>query len=112
MLTSLADCKDRISGVVNFVTGNLRPVKSGVDEELSAWYKRNSLVYVANDHACWSDPDLEKKVNKKRFGGVKRSDQVGLNRMMQRHGPEVHEWILERVAPERSGNTTEDDRMA
>ncbi|KAH8677501.1 hypothetical protein BX600DRAFT_430846 [Xylariales sp. PMI_506] len=103
-------CKERISGVVNFVTGNLRPVKSSVDEELSAWYKRNSLVYVATDHACWTDPDLEKKVNKKRFGGVRRSDQVGLNRMMQRHASEVHEWISDRLTP--SGNTTEDDKMA
>ncbi|KAI0137186.1 hypothetical protein BJ170DRAFT_678041 [Xylariales sp. AK1849] len=102
-------CKHRIAGVVNFVTGNLRPVKSSVDEQLSAWYKHNSLVYVATDHACWNDRELEKKVNKKRFGGVRRSDQVGLNRMMQRHAGEVHAWIGERLT--RSGNTTEDEKM-
>ncbi|KAI1851626.1 hypothetical protein JX266_003088 [Neoarthrinium moseri] len=102
-------CKDRISGVVNFVTGNLRPFKSATDEDLSPWYKRNSLVYVAKDHACWSDPELEKKVYKRRFGGVRKSDQVGLNRMMQRHAGEVYEWIGERLS--QSGNTTEDEKM-
>lgn len=97
--------------MVNFVTGNLRPVKSSIDEELSGWYKRNSLVYVASDHACWSDPDLTKKVNKKRFGGVRKSDQVGLNRMMQRHADEVHDWITNRLATDKSGNTTEEEKM-
>ncbi|ORY64236.1 histone deacetylase [Pseudomassariella vexata] len=109
LLLTERHCKDRVTGVVNFVTGNLRPVKSAVDEDLSTWYKKNSLVYVANDHACWSDPDLAKKVGKKRFGGVKRSNQVGLNRMMQEHAGEVHEWITGRLPD--SGNTTEDEKM-
>lgn len=106
-----AVCKDRISGVINFVTGSLRPVKSSVDEELSGWYKRNSLVYVTNDHACWTDSDLYKKVSKKRFGGVKRSTQVGLNRMMQEHAAEVQGWITERLTPDDNGDTTEEDNV-
>jgi histone deacetylase 6 len=65
---------------------------------------------VAKDHACWSDPELEKKVTKKRFGGVKKSDQIGINNMMQRHAPEVQQWILNRVS--QSGNSTEDEKMA
>ena len=40
-LTHHIDCKSRISGVVNFVTGNLRPVKSETDPDLSTWYRRN-----------------------------------------------------------------------
>lgn len=104
------ECKERISGVVNFVTGNLRPVKSATDENLSSWYKSNSLVYVARDHACWTDPDLTKKVNKRRFGDVKKSDQVGLNRMMQRHAGEVYDFMTKRLTG--SGYTTEDDKLA
>ncbi|KAH6656822.1 histone deacetylase [Truncatella angustata] len=110
LLLTERHCKERISGVVNFVTGNLRPVKSATDETLSMWYKRNSLVYVARDHACWADPELTKKVNKRRFGDVKRSDQVGLNRMMQQHAGEVQEFIVERLT--RSGYTTEDEKTA
>ncbi|CAG9939480.1 unnamed protein product [Clonostachys rosea f. rosea IK726] len=103
------DCKDRISGVVNFVTGNLRPVKSDVDERLSPWYKENSRVYVAGNHACWSDPDLTRKVNKRRFGTVIKSDAFGLTKMMERHSKEVQEWISERVRSEDDGQTTEEE---
>ncbi|KAI0402978.1 histone deacetylase [Xylaria palmicola] len=112
ILLTNRECKDRISGVVNFVTGNLRPVKSETDPDLSTWYKHNSLVFVAADHACWSDEDLAKKVLKRRFGGVKKSAQTGLNRMMEAHAPEVQQWIAKRLARsgDDSGHTTEDDR--
>ncbi|KAI1499437.1 histone deacetylase [Biscogniauxia marginata] len=119
VLLTNRECKNRIAGVVNFVTGNLRPVKSETDQELSSWYKHNSLVYVATDHACWSDADLAKKVLKKRFGGVKRSSQVGLNRMMEAHAGDVQDFIRTRLSSSTeeeegaeggSGNTTEDER--
>lgn len=103
-------CRNRVSGVVNFVTGNLRPVKSETDPELSTWYKKNSLVYVAADHACWSDEDLAKKVLKKRFGGVQRSRETSLNRMMEAHATEVQQWISQRLSPDDSGHATEEDR--
>ncbi|RYP67997.1 hypothetical protein DL771_006920 [Monosporascus sp. 5C6A] len=109
VLLTNRDCKRRIAGVINFVTGNLRPVKSETDPDLSTWYRRNSLVFVANDHACWSDEELAKKVSKKRFGRVKRSNQVGINRMMEEHAAEVHEWVGERLSQNGSGNTTEED---
>lgn len=96
--------------MINFVTGNLRPVKSETDTELSSWYKQNSLVYVTNDHACWKDDDLAKKVLKKRFGGVHRSPEVGLNRMMEAHAKEVYQFIGERCSQDGSGNTTEDEK--
>lgn len=95
---------------MNFVTGNLRPVKSETDPELSSWYKNNSLVFVAADHACWSDEDLAKKVLKKRFGGVQKSTETGLNRMMEAHATEVQEWITKRLTPDITGHTTEEDR--
>ncbi len=107
---TLTECKDRISGVVNFVTGNLRPVKSDVDERLSAWYKENSRVYVAADHACWSSPDLSRMVYKRRFGTVVRSPSHGLNKMMQFHAEEAQEWILERTGSgDEGGDTTEEE---
>ncbi|KAK3684282.1 hypothetical protein B0T22DRAFT_273278 [Podospora appendiculata] len=103
------DIKSRISGVVNFVNGNLRPVKSDVDQDLSSWYKNNSKVFVANDHACWADPDLVRKVGKRRFGTVIRSKMNGLTRMMTEHLPDVQDWVLERLDGEMHGDTTEDD---
>ncbi|KAI2617403.1 putative histone deacetylase A [Hypoxylon sp. NC1633] len=110
VLLTNRDCKSRITAVVNFVTGSLRPVKSETDQDLSGWYKQHSLVYVANDHACWSDNNLAKKVLKKRFGGVQRSPETGLNRMMEAHASEVFQFIRVRLNQGRSGNTTEDEK--
>lgn len=104
------DVKSRISGVVNFVDGNLRPVKSDVDHDLSSWYKENSQVFVANDHACWADPDLTRKVMKRRFGTVKRSSVSGLTRMMKEHATDAQQWIMARVA-ENTSDATEDEKM-
>ncbi|KAL6889930.1 hypothetical protein HDV57DRAFT_488088 [Trichoderma longibrachiatum] len=103
------DCKEKIAGIVNFVTENLRPVKSDVDHDLSSWYKDNSRVYVAADHACWADAELTKKVKKRRFGTVVRSSVVGLNQMMHEHAAEAREWIMQRVASHPDGDTTEED---
>ncbi|KAG5928293.1 hypothetical protein E4U53_002711 [Claviceps sorghi] len=103
------DCKSKIAGIINYVTGNLRPIKSDIDPDLSLWYKENSRVYVAGDHACWSDPDLTKKVQKRRFGTVVRSPKIGLNEMMQQHAAEAQQWILSRTSDTSQGDTTEDD---
>lgn len=101
------DCKNRITGVVNFVDGNLRPVKSETDPDLSKWYRDNSLVYVSRNHACWENEELKRKVLKKRFGGVRRSTHSGLARMMEEHSEEVHEWITKKISESQSGETSE-----
>ncbi|KAK4149381.1 histone deacetylase clr3 [Chaetomidium leptoderma] len=97
LLINRLDVKSRVAGVINFVNGSLRPVKSDVDADLSSWYKEHSQVYVANDHACWSDPDLTRKVMKRRFGNVIRAQVNGLTPMMAEHFPDVQQFIMERV---------------
>ncbi|KAK4241069.1 histone deacetylase clr3 [Achaetomium macrosporum] len=112
LLISRLDVKSRVSGVVNFVNGNLRPVKSDADADLSSWYRDNSQVYVANDHACWSDPDLTRKVMKRRFGNVIRSHANGLTPMMAEHFTDVRHFVMERVGEgegNAAGDTTEDE---
>jgi histone deacetylase 6 len=106
LLINRSESKDRLSGVVNFVSGNLRPVKSDADETLSAWYRDNSRVYVAADHACWQDHELTRKVQKKRFGAVERSSERGLNKMMAAHATQTQEFILSRL---RSGSDDDED---
>lgn len=107
------DCKMKVSGVVNFVTGSLRPIRSDTDERLSAWYKENSRVYVSKDHSCWTDPKLQGKVRKKRFGTVLHSPVSSLNGMMKGHAKEVQDWIAARSfelpRPATGGDSTEDE---
>jgi histone deacetylase 6 len=68
-------------------------------------------VYVANDHACWSDPDLTRKVMKRRFGNVIRAQVNGLTLMMAEHFADVQQFVMERLGgeTERGGDTTEDE---
>ena len=44
-------------------------------------------------------------MRKNRFGKVKKSDVVGLNRMLAQHGPEAREWILESLGEGRGAGS-------
>ena len=66
-------------------------------------------MYVGDDHVCWQDQELSRRVAKKRFGHVMHSRVSGLGRMMSEHAEDVHEWVLNRVG--ESGDTTEDETM-
>ncbi|KFZ00118.1 hypothetical protein V500_01173 [Pseudogymnoascus sp. VKM F-4518 (FW-2643)] len=83
------ESKHKVPLVVSFVSGSLRPVRSETDANLAHWYKKHSRVYVAADHLCWTDPELERKVTKSRFGRVVKSGVEGLNKMLRAHLPEV-----------------------
>ncbi|GJC82275.1 histone deacetylase clr3 [Colletotrichum liriopes] len=105
------DCKSRVAGVACFVEGMLRPVKSDVDNELATWYKGHSQIYVSHDHPCWNSEDTLRRVTKRRFGTVIRSETNGVQKMMQTHAGEVQKWMLEMLAARQNGDTTEDDKM-
>jgi len=116
------DAKSKISCILSFVSGSLRPVKSDIDPYLSTWYKQNSLIYVSPDHACWSDEDSSRKVKKHRFGRVvcaeiERDGGGGdVGRMLKRYQTEstafiaskVAEWERERLG-DRDPDETEDE---
>jgi len=107
MLLTNRDCKFKFRSVVNFVAGNLRPIKSETDAELSSWYKHHSRVFVAADHACWENDEYVRKIKKSRFGTVVRSQEVGLNRMMATHFEEAFTYMLDSVEPD---DDTKDQR--
>ncbi|TGO61502.1 hypothetical protein BOTNAR_0128g00100 [Botryotinia narcissicola] len=93
LLTS-RDCRNRLAGILAFITGSLRPVKSETDSALSSWYKANSEIYVADKHACWNDEESIRKVKKQRFGKVVRSEETDLASMLQIHQPRAKKWML------------------
>jgi histone deacetylase 6 len=95
------DSRHKIRGILNFVNGTLRSVRATeTDPDLPSWYRRTSRVYVAANHQCWDDAKIAAKVNKSRFGRVKKSEEMTLNRMMATHREEACDWILDRVAEE------------
>lgn len=91
------DCKDRIKAIVNFVysAAPIQSIRSPTDPYLSQWYKKHSRVFIAADHAVWSDEDQARKARKSRFGTVIKSDYTGTNKMMAEHKDEACEFIME-----------------
>lgn len=107
-LLTTRNCRTRIAGVLAFVTGTLRPVKNDTDLSLSGWYKANSKIYVAGNHACWTDPENVKKVSKRRFGTVVPSVENGLVTMLKVHENDAKEWILEKLDDQAKEQAKED----
>ncbi|RKF63027.1 Histone deacetylase clr3 [Erysiphe neolycopersici] len=64
------DCCHIITGVVCFVSGSLKPVRSEIDLKLAAWYRNNSLIYINETHPVWSNDESVKLVHKMRYGDV------------------------------------------
>lgn len=92
-----------------------------MDSDLSMWFKDNSHIYVVSNHACWLDPDTNRKVAKRRYGTVVRSTEASLAGMLAAHLDETEKWILDRVAEPQAdedddgggrngGDTTEEER--
>ncbi|KAH7413432.1 hypothetical protein BKA64DRAFT_568107 [Cadophora sp. MPI-SDFR-AT-0126] len=132
LLVSRPATTSKVTGILCFVAGSLRPVKSETDPNLSKWYKANTLIYVSPDHACWSNEEAARKVRKNRFGKVVQADiQVGrgfgvggggtgaggrnalggsLNAMLRRHESDAFAWIKRQVREwERSRMEDETD---
>lgn len=87
----------RLNGVIGFICQNpLRPINSA-DGRLANWYRERSRIFVSKDHTVWNRPDDKdgKKKISKRYGRIIRSEETILNSLMQRHLPEVHEFLRE-----------------
>ncbi|KAH6717606.1 hypothetical protein BKA61DRAFT_289348 [Leptodontidium sp. MPI-SDFR-AT-0119] len=106
LLISRPSTTEKVPGILCFVTGSLRPVKSETDPNLSKWYKANTLLYVSPDHACWSDEEAARKVRKNRFGRVELADitiRKGgvdgscIGKMLRRHEADGQSWIKKQV---------------
>ncbi|TVY27665.1 Histone deacetylase [Lachnellula hyalina] len=91
------DVKSRVPGVLSFVSGSLRPVRSETDTYLSSWYKASSLIFVSSDHSCWNDEENARKVRKNRFGAVEKSEVTGLGNMLKRYEGKATKWVLDKV---------------
>ncbi|TAQ86404.1 hypothetical protein B7494_g5271 [Chlorociboria aeruginascens] len=103
------NCRSRISCILSFVTGALRPVRSETDHGLSSWYKERTKIYVPPTHSCWNDEESARKVRKNRFGTVVESRVKGLGDMLSVYMEEGVTWIEQRVESVRDRDETEEE---
>lgn len=87
------DTRALVKAVISFVgRKQLKPLVPLVDESLSDWYFKNSLVFSDKNHPCWADND---KKPRKKFGRVLRCDTDGLNSNMEERFEEATDFILD-----------------
>lgn len=114
LANNYVDARYRITGILSFVAGSLRPVRSDVDLDLAAWYKKGSLIYVSPEHACWSDENAIKKIRKARYGRIEKADidvvgdENGVGKMLNQYRDVACEWMLKRVQQWELENVAED----
>ncbi|CAI1689556.1 hypothetical protein SEUBUCD646_0N02970 [Saccharomyces eubayanus] len=80
--------------VINFLGDKqLKPLVPLVDETLSEWYFKNSLVFTNNSHQCWKENESRKP--RKKFGRVLRCDTDGLSNTVEERFEEATDFILD-----------------
>ncbi|CCE93583.1 histone deacetylase HDA1 TDEL_0G02160 [Torulaspora delbrueckii] len=88
------DTRATVKAVVSFIgRKQLKPLVPLVDESLSDWYFKNSLIFTDKNHPCWADNESKKP--RKKFGRVLRCDTDGLNSNMEERFEEATDFILD-----------------
>lgn len=88
------DTRNTVKAVISFI-GNkqLKPLVPLVDESLTDWYFKNSLVFSDKNHSCWGDN--ENKKPRKKYGRVLRCEMDGISNIMEERFEEATDFILD-----------------
>lgn len=88
------DTRSNTRSAVSFIGDKtLKPLVPLVDETLSDWYFKNSLVFSNRHHSCWRDGDNKKP--RKKYGRVLRCQTDGLNNIVEERFDEATDFILD-----------------
>ncbi|KAG5438180.1 hypothetical protein PCANB_003031 [Pneumocystis canis] len=77
-LMEYRDIYNRVDAIVQFYGNNPLKAISGLNDEISDWYFKHSLVLTSNDHPIWNSP----KRIKKRYGRVMRSENNEMSKIL------------------------------
>lgn len=94
------DTREKVNCVINFISETqLRPIVSIIDEYITDWFYRSSLVFTADTHPCW-DVSTNPKKPRRKFGRVLRCDSTGLHRIVEERFKEAVEFIDDQLEDE------------
>jgi histone deacetylase 6 len=75
----------------------LKPIVPLVDEAMTDWFFKNSLVFTSKNHSCWGLDGSETKKPRRRFGRVLKSDSDGLDNIVEERFEEATDFILDSI---------------
>ncbi|CAL9729994.1 histone deacetylase Hda1p [Monosporozyma unispora] len=88
------DTRNNTKTAISFLgSKTLKPLVPLVDETLTDWYFKNSLVFSNKNHTCWGDSDHKKP--RKKYGRVLRCETDGLNNIIEERFDEATDFILD-----------------
>ncbi|ODV93557.1 hypothetical protein PACTADRAFT_46491 [Pachysolen tannophilus NRRL Y-2460] len=55
------EVKNLVKASINFIdkTTQLRPIVSAIDESITDWFYKNSLIFTSNKHECWGSSAVD-----------------------------------------------------
>ncbi|KAF2840317.1 histone deacetylase clr3 [Patellaria atrata CBS 101060] len=106
LLSSNEEIMDRVAHVINFVADNALLAVRRQTDDASAWYWRNSHVFVANSHLAW-DPERKKR---KKYGNIIKSPYDGINDMLYAHRHDVTTFLDQSTQEWQKGQTEQQRR--
>ncbi|GME78118.1 unnamed protein product [[Candida] boidinii] len=94
-----------VKASINFLDRNtaLRAIISSIDESITDWFYRNSLVFTSKKHGCWGNTDGKEVTNgnlkkpRKKYGRVLRADSDSLDSLLDERFEEATDFILDSV---------------
>lgn len=66
-----------------------------VDESMTDWFYKNSLVFTSKYHTCWGSSADETKRPRRKFGRVIRGDTDGIDELLRERFEEVQDFVLD-----------------
>lgn len=83
----------------------LRPIVPLVDEAMTDWFFKNSLIFTSVNHSCWGPDGTESKKPRKKFGRVLKSDTDGVDNILEERFSETTDFILDSFEDYDSSST-------
>ncbi|KAK5103432.1 Histone deacetylase hda1 [Lithohypha guttulata] len=97
LVTEKENIHTRLNGVIGFNCDHpARQINPNSNNAYaSSWFREHSRIYVAKNHEIWRRAEQLGKTPSKRYGKLFKSPETMLNSMMQKHLPEVFDFIRE-----------------
>jgi len=88
-----------VKASINFLDRTpLRAIVSSIDESVTDWFYKNSLVFTSTRHPCWGEQGTsEMKRPRKKYGRVLKADIDGLPNIVDERFEETTDFILDSI---------------
>jgi histone deacetylase 6 len=75
----------------------LRAIVPLLDEAVTEWFFKNSLIFTSKNHSCWGVEGSESKKPRRKFGRVLKSDTDGLDNIVEERFEEATDFVLDSI---------------